>query len=196
MALLAASSTASAQFDDRCARTEACKEAGRCTSRGDECVVGSDGDCRSAVVCTKKGRCTLVDDACAATSIDECRNSANCRDEGDCYFDREEGRCDDSHEPNKPLLYSGVAVASLGGLAVVAGGIVLVLAVPYCGLMGPDDGEGSCPGYLIAGATIGAGVGVALIAGLPMIIVGAEGDPREAPTVVVGPAGARLEWQF
>ena len=193
LALMVASSSALAQSDDRCAKREPCREDGRCTARGDECVVGSSEDCRRSFLCTKKGRCTLIGDECAATSAEDCRSSGSCLDKGQCILNSESHRCDDGNDVDEPVLYSGVAVSSLGGLAVVAGVVVLGLSAVYCDLWAEPEDGGSCITPL-GPALIAAGAGAALAIGMPMIIVGAEGHPRGA--IVVGPQGAQLRWHF
>lgn len=96
---------------DACASKEPCERAGLCTTKGEECVAGSDADCRqsreceyygqctqknggcdaigddckhSTRSCGMRGRCSVVQPICNATSDADCQRSLDCRREGHC----------------------------------------------------------------------------------------------------------------
>lgn len=73
------------QSDDDCrASAVACGQEGRCAHRGDGCVAAARRDCKASVVCTNEGRCTPDRGRCVAGSSADCADSPACRKWGRC----------------------------------------------------------------------------------------------------------------
>jgi len=68
-----------------CSDLDACRKWGRCTAVGNQCLAGTDADCRQSLSCSSGGACSAISGECLATSDDDCASSSACKDRGECH---------------------------------------------------------------------------------------------------------------
>lgn len=100
-----------------CERSELCSKQGRCTLTGERCVAVAEL-CRSRPDCKTDGLCGVANDSCAATNKEDCAPTMACRKEGHCS--PVDGRCapagDDCQKTEVCKLYGK---CSVDGIACV-----------------------------------------------------------------------------
>jgi hypothetical protein len=81
-----------------CERLAVCREEGRCTADGSQCIAASNDDCRASASCRELGRCTAHDGRCVVASDADCAGAQSCVEDGRCSADLDSsssmvGRC-------------------------------------------------------------------------------------------------------
>lgn len=160
----------------RCSISKECWEDARCSGTYGRCVLASDDDCRLSIPCRVAGRCKFdrVEARCVATPT-ACRASQDCEEKGRCDFDPEGRRCDSGRWRDKPVLAGGLVVMGLGAASILGG---LFLLCRYG--VNKSWGQGNEVDLGLGGILLGAGAGVALFIGTPIVIAGTNRVPRAA----------------
>ncbi len=214
-----------------CRDRAGCSNHGLCTQLGDGCVAASNADClpsracrrddrcraregscvasRASAVhpecsekCSDAGRCVYADGRCFAGSDADCQDSRRCRENGECSYDARELQCDDGLDRlSKPLMVAGIVTSAVGGATIMVGFFTGGMRAMFaCGSGWGHDSSSCAEGETIMAGTGIAG-GVALLAGLPMLLAGARKVPRDSdselsPDLAIGPTGGSLSWRF
>jgi hypothetical protein len=66
--------------------SEICREFGTCIARNGKCTVLDSADCKRSEGCLSRGACSKHDDACAPVSDLDCAGSRLCQDSGACQL--------------------------------------------------------------------------------------------------------------
>ena len=158
-----------------------CKESGRCSQDGDECVAVDPVQCQRSTQCYEAGQCALQQGACRAARWQHCLSARECTTDGRCFLTTHSGTCDNERR-DKPAMVVGIVALSLAAAGGMLGSLMLATGT------GTTD--------IVHGSFATAGLGLA--SGIPLIVWGAPQSSRDDAVVRAGfgASGVMLEASF